>query len=128
MGTSSGTQNAVANVLSRNPVESIIGEKVNCAIIRDLVISSHEQVIEEQRKDPELVHIYRYLENQKIARLMRQNKARTEGTVMSSTSGYNLRPRREEQKWIPNQSMRRRHSKEDQFESDDDEIISTAPT
>ncbi|GFV83617.1 retrovirus-related Pol polyprotein from transposon gypsy, partial [Trichonephila clavipes] len=29
-----GTQNVVANVLSRNPVESIIGEKVNCAITR----------------------------------------------------------------------------------------------
>ncbi|GFW46628.1 retrovirus-related Pol polyprotein from transposon gypsy [Trichonephila clavipes] len=34
-----GTQNAVADVLSRNPVESIIGEKINCAIIRDLVLS-----------------------------------------------------------------------------------------
>ncbi|GFU00691.1 uncharacterized protein TNCV_4818551 [Trichonephila clavipes] len=63
MGTSSGTQNVVANVLSRNPVESIIGEKVNCAIIRDLVLSSREQLIEEQRKDPELSHIYIYLEN-----------------------------------------------------------------
>ncbi|GFS72108.1 retrovirus-related Pol polyprotein from transposon 297 [Trichonephila clavipes] len=41
----------------------IIGEKVNCAIIGDLVLSSHEQLIEEQRKDPELGHIYRYLEN-----------------------------------------------------------------
>ncbi|GFT67075.1 uncharacterized protein TNCV_4313391 [Trichonephila clavipes] len=41
----------------------IIGEKVNCAIIRDLVISSREQLIEEQRTDPELGHIYRYLEN-----------------------------------------------------------------
>ncbi|GFY12420.1 uncharacterized protein TNCV_1798421 [Trichonephila clavipes] len=63
MGTSSGTQNAVADVLPRNPVESIIEEKVNCAIIRDLVLSSREQLIEEQRKDPELGHIYRYLEN-----------------------------------------------------------------
>ncbi|GFU65982.1 transposon Ty3-I Gag-Pol polyprotein [Trichonephila clavipes] len=59
----SGTQNAVADVSSRNPVESIIGEKVNCAIIRDLVLSSREQLIEVQRKDPELGHIYRYLEN-----------------------------------------------------------------
>ncbi|GFS61127.1 retrovirus-related Pol polyprotein from transposon 17.6 [Trichonephila clavipes] len=59
----STTQNAVAEVLSRNPVESIIGKKVNCAIIRDLVLSSLEQLIEEQRKDPELGHIYRYLEN-----------------------------------------------------------------
>ncbi|GFW94211.1 retrovirus-related Pol polyprotein from transposon 297 [Trichonephila clavipes] len=58
-----GTQNAVTDVLSRNPVKSIIGEKVNCAIIRDLVPSSRKQLIEEQRKDPELGHIYRYLEN-----------------------------------------------------------------
>ncbi|GFV98646.1 retrovirus-related Pol polyprotein from transposon 17.6 [Trichonephila clavipes] len=58
-----GTQNAEVGVLSRNPVESIIGEKVHCAIIRDLVLSSREQLIEEQRKDPELGHIYRYLEN-----------------------------------------------------------------
>ncbi|GFU71907.1 retrovirus-related Pol polyprotein from transposon 17.6 [Trichonephila clavipes] len=56
----SDTQNAVADILSRNPVESIIGEKVNCAPIRDLV---REQLIEEQRKDPELGHIYIYLEN-----------------------------------------------------------------
>ncbi|GFU09338.1 retrovirus-related Pol polyprotein from transposon 297 [Trichonephila clavipes] len=47
----------------RNPVESTIGEKVNCAIIRDLELSLLEQLIEEQRKDPELGHIYRYLEN-----------------------------------------------------------------
>ncbi|GFW75684.1 retrovirus-related Pol polyprotein from transposon opus [Trichonephila clavipes] len=45
-----GTQNAVADFLSRNPVESIIGEKVNCAIIRDLALSSREQLSEEQRK------------------------------------------------------------------------------
>ncbi|GFV65722.1 retrovirus-related Pol polyprotein from transposon opus [Trichonephila clavipes] len=59
----SGTQNAVADVLARNPVESIVGEQVNCARIRDLVLSSSERLIEEQRKDPELDHIYRYLEN-----------------------------------------------------------------
>ncbi|GFS97851.1 transposon Tf2-8 polyprotein [Trichonephila clavipes] len=57
-----GTQNALADVLSRNPVESIIGEKVNWAIIRGLVLSSREQLIDEQRKDPESGHIYRYLE------------------------------------------------------------------
>ncbi|GFU63933.1 hypothetical protein TNCV_1939581 [Trichonephila clavipes] len=57
------TQNAVADVLSSNADESIIGEKVNCAIVRDLVLSSREQLIDEQRKDPELGHIYRYLEN-----------------------------------------------------------------
>ncbi|GFX30900.1 hypothetical protein TNCV_4146081 [Trichonephila clavipes] len=59
----SGTQNTVADVLSRNPIESIIGEKVHYAIIRDLVLSSRDQLIEEQRTDPELGHIYRYLEN-----------------------------------------------------------------
>ncbi|GFV23328.1 retrovirus-related Pol polyprotein from transposon 297 [Trichonephila clavipes] len=59
----SRTQNAVADVLSRNPVESIIGEKVNCAIIKDLVLSSREQLIEEQKTDPELGHIYRCLES-----------------------------------------------------------------
>ncbi|GFU79680.1 hypothetical protein TNCV_4036871 [Trichonephila clavipes] len=58
-----GTQNVVADVLSRNSVEGIIGKKVNCAIIRNLVLSSREQLIEEQIKDPELGHIYRYLEN-----------------------------------------------------------------
>ncbi|GFS82344.1 hypothetical protein TNCV_88161 [Trichonephila clavipes] len=59
----SETQNAVAYVLSRNPIESIIGEKVHCAIIRDLVLSSRDQLIEEQRTDPELGPTYRYLEN-----------------------------------------------------------------
>ncbi|GFX34040.1 retrovirus-related Pol polyprotein from transposon 17.6 [Trichonephila clavipes] len=59
----SGTQNAVVDVLSRNPVESTAGENVACAIIRDVVLSSREQLIEEKRRDPELGHIYRYLEN-----------------------------------------------------------------
>ncbi|GFY29874.1 retrovirus-related Pol polyprotein from transposon 297 [Trichonephila clavipes] len=58
-----GTQNTIADILSRKPIESIIGEKVNCAIIRDLVLSSRDQLIEEQKTDPELGHIYRYLEN-----------------------------------------------------------------
>ncbi|GFV71145.1 hypothetical protein TNCV_410281 [Trichonephila clavipes] len=58
-----GTQNTIADVLSRNPIENIVGEKVNCAIIRDLVLSSRDQLIEEQETDPELGHIYRYLEN-----------------------------------------------------------------
>ncbi|GFT90582.1 uncharacterized protein TNCV_2729281 [Trichonephila clavipes] len=55
--------NVVANVSDKNPFESIIGEKVNCAVIRDLVFSSREQLIEEQRTDPELGYIHRYLEN-----------------------------------------------------------------
>ncbi|GFT35444.1 uncharacterized protein TNCV_922611 [Trichonephila clavipes] len=58
-----GTQNTVADVLSRNPIESIIGEKAQCAIIKDLILSSREQLIEELRTDPELGHIYRYPEN-----------------------------------------------------------------
>ncbi|GFX89176.1 retrovirus-related Pol polyprotein from transposon gypsy [Trichonephila clavipes] len=58
-----GTQNTIADILSRNPIESIIGEKVNCAIIRDLVLSSRDQLIEEQKTDPKLGHIYRMLEN-----------------------------------------------------------------
>ncbi|GFS56973.1 hypothetical protein TNCV_4237851 [Trichonephila clavipes] len=58
-----GTQNTIADVLSRNPIQNIIGEKVNCAIIRDLVLSSRAQLIEEQKTDPKLGHIYRYLEN-----------------------------------------------------------------
>ncbi|GFU88333.1 uncharacterized protein TNCV_847261 [Trichonephila clavipes] len=53
--------NVVANVSDKNSVESIIGEKVNCAIIRHLILSSRDQLIEEQRTDPELGHIYRYL-------------------------------------------------------------------
>ncbi|GFV28722.1 uncharacterized protein TNCV_3986721 [Trichonephila clavipes] len=55
--------NVVANVSDNNTIESIIGEKVNCAIIRDLVLLSRDQLIEEQKTDPELGHIYRYLEN-----------------------------------------------------------------
>ncbi|GFU94549.1 uncharacterized protein TNCV_2645351 [Trichonephila clavipes] len=55
--------NVVANVLDNNTVESIIGEKVNCTIIRDLVLLSRDQLKEEQKTDPELGHIYRYLEN-----------------------------------------------------------------
>ncbi|GFX64132.1 hypothetical protein TNCV_2090301 [Trichonephila clavipes] len=51
-----GTQSTIADVLSRNPIESIVGEKVNCAIIRDLVLSSRDQLIE-QKTDP------KYLEN-----------------------------------------------------------------
>ncbi|GFX38219.1 hypothetical protein TNCV_3838181 [Trichonephila clavipes] len=58
-----GTQNVVADILSRSSVESTVGEHVVCAVIRDLVLSSREKLIEEQRRDPDLGHIYRYLEN-----------------------------------------------------------------
>ncbi|GFX73025.1 hypothetical protein TNCV_1704271 [Trichonephila clavipes] len=60
MGTPAGTQNAGVDVLSRNPVKSTAGENVSCAIIKYLALSSREQLIE--RRDPELGHIYRYLE------------------------------------------------------------------
>ncbi|GFV69798.1 uncharacterized protein TNCV_431171 [Trichonephila clavipes] len=69
-----GTQNALADVLSRNPVESTVGKQANCAIIRDLVFSWHEQLIEEQRKVPELGNIFSYLETpDDIAWLIRQH-------------------------------------------------------
>ncbi|GFV82312.1 hypothetical protein TNCV_3443021 [Trichonephila clavipes] len=55
--------NIVANGLDNNTIESIIGDKVNSPIIRNLVLSSRDQLIEEQKTDPELGHIYRYLEN-----------------------------------------------------------------
>ncbi|GFS69786.1 uncharacterized protein TNCV_3006661 [Trichonephila clavipes] len=54
--------NVVANVLDNNTIESIIGESY-WAIIRDLILSSRDQLIEEQKTDPELGHMYRYLEN-----------------------------------------------------------------
>ncbi|GFV91288.1 uncharacterized protein TNCV_898071 [Trichonephila clavipes] len=66
-----GIQNAVANVFSTNPIEIIIGEKVHCAIIRDLVLSLRDQLIEEQRTDPEVISINIW-KTQKIAQLMRQ--------------------------------------------------------
>ncbi|GFX02351.1 retrovirus-related Pol polyprotein from transposon 17.6 [Trichonephila clavipes] len=37
-----GTQNTIADVLSSNPIESIIGERVNCAINRDFGHFRHE--------------------------------------------------------------------------------------
>ncbi|GFS65646.1 retrovirus-related Pol polyprotein from transposon 17.6 [Trichonephila clavipes] len=58
-----GVQNVVADLLSRNPVDSVEGSQISCAAIRALAINSREQFIKEQREDPELGHIYRYLEN-----------------------------------------------------------------
>ncbi|GFV49950.1 retrovirus-related Pol polyprotein from transposon 412 [Trichonephila clavipes] len=58
-----GVQNVVADLLSRNPVDSIEGSQISCAALRALAINSREQFIREQREDPELGHIYRYLEN-----------------------------------------------------------------
>ncbi|GFX24773.1 retrovirus-related Pol polyprotein from transposon 17.6 [Trichonephila clavipes] len=58
-----GIQNVVANVLSRNPVGNLDGSQISCAALRALALNSREQLIREQREDPELGHIYRYLEN-----------------------------------------------------------------
>ncbi|GFX77511.1 retrovirus-related Pol polyprotein from transposon 297 [Trichonephila clavipes] len=58
-----GVQNVVADLISRNPVDSIEGSQISCAALRALAINSREQFIREQREDPELGHIYRYLEN-----------------------------------------------------------------
>ncbi|GFW35950.1 uncharacterized protein TNCV_1927791 [Trichonephila clavipes] len=58
-----GTQNVVADVLSRNPVDNVEGSQISCAAPRALALNSREQLIQEQEEDPELGHIYRYLEN-----------------------------------------------------------------
>ncbi|GFT10490.1 retrovirus-related Pol polyprotein from transposon 17.6 [Trichonephila clavipes] len=58
-----GVQNVVADLLSRNAVDSVEGSQISCAALRALAINSREQFIKEQREDPELGHIYRYLEN-----------------------------------------------------------------
>ncbi|GFY33413.1 retrovirus-related Pol polyprotein from transposon opus [Trichonephila clavipes] len=58
-----GVQNVVANVLSRNPVGNRDGSQISCAAHRAVALNSREQLIQEQREDPELGHIYRYLEN-----------------------------------------------------------------
>ncbi|GFW70754.1 transposon Ty3-I Gag-Pol polyprotein [Trichonephila clavipes] len=39
------------------------GSQISCAALRALALNSREQHIREQREDPELGHIYRYLEN-----------------------------------------------------------------
>ncbi|GFX90489.1 retrovirus-related Pol polyprotein from transposon 412 [Trichonephila clavipes] len=57
-----GVQNVVADVLSRNPVGNMDGSQISCAALRALALNSR-QLIREQREDPELGHIYRYLEN-----------------------------------------------------------------
>ncbi|GFU15972.1 retrovirus-related Pol polyprotein from transposon 17.6 [Trichonephila clavipes] len=59
----SGVQNVVADVLSRNPVGDMDGSQISCAALRALALNSREQLIREQMEDPELGHIYRYLEN-----------------------------------------------------------------
>ncbi|GFY03487.1 hypothetical protein TNCV_3211241 [Trichonephila clavipes] len=50
-----GVQNVVA--------DNMDGSQISCAAVRALALNSREQLIREQREDPELGHIYRYLEN-----------------------------------------------------------------
>ncbi|GFS98011.1 retrovirus-related Pol polyprotein from transposon 297 [Trichonephila clavipes] len=59
----SGIQNVVTNVLPGNPVGNMDGSQISCAALAALALNSREQLIREQREDPELGHIYRYLEN-----------------------------------------------------------------
>ncbi|GFV27033.1 retrovirus-related Pol polyprotein from transposon 17.6 [Trichonephila clavipes] len=59
----SGVETVVADVLSRNPVGNMDGSQISCAALRALALNSREQLIRDQRDDPELGHIYRYLEN-----------------------------------------------------------------
>ncbi|GFV35555.1 retrovirus-related Pol polyprotein from transposon 297 [Trichonephila clavipes] len=57
-----GVQNVVADVLSRNTVDNMDGSQISCAALRALALNSREQIIREQGEDPELGHIYHYLE------------------------------------------------------------------
>ncbi|GFX69855.1 retrovirus-related Pol polyprotein from transposon 17.6 [Trichonephila clavipes] len=54
-----GVQNVVTDVLSRNPMGNLDGSQISCAAFRALALNSREQLIQEQRGDPELVQIYR---------------------------------------------------------------------
>ncbi|GFT72804.1 hypothetical protein TNCV_406901 [Trichonephila clavipes] len=58
-----GVQNVVSDVFSWNPVGNMDGSQISCAALRALALNSRDQLIREQREDPELGHIYRYLEN-----------------------------------------------------------------
>ncbi|GFY24453.1 retrovirus-related Pol polyprotein from transposon 297 [Trichonephila clavipes] len=49
MGTSTGVQNVVADVLSRNLVGNLDGSQISCAALRALALNSREQLIREQR-------------------------------------------------------------------------------
>ncbi|GFX51069.1 retrovirus-related Pol polyprotein from transposon 297 [Trichonephila clavipes] len=52
-----GTQNVVADVLSRNPVDNVEKSQISCAALRVLTLNSREQLIQEQWEDPELGHL-----------------------------------------------------------------------
>ncbi|GFU92903.1 uncharacterized protein TNCV_2080491 [Trichonephila clavipes] len=53
MGTSTGVQNVVADVLSRNPVGNMDGSQISCAALRVLALNSREPLIREQRENPD---------------------------------------------------------------------------
>ncbi|GFX19696.1 retrovirus-related Pol polyprotein from transposon 297 [Trichonephila clavipes] len=48
-----GVQNVVSNVLSRNPTGYFDGSEISCAVRRALALNSREQLIPEQREDPD---------------------------------------------------------------------------
>ncbi|GFY00884.1 retrovirus-related Pol polyprotein from transposon opus [Trichonephila clavipes] len=58
-----GFQNVAADILSRNRVGNMDGSQISCAALRALAINSQKQLIREEGEEPELRHIYRYLEN-----------------------------------------------------------------
>ncbi|GFU18531.1 hypothetical protein TNCV_4175381 [Trichonephila clavipes] len=58
-----GVQIVVADILSRNPVGNMFESQISCAALRAVPLNSRKKLIREQRKDPKLGHIYRYLEN-----------------------------------------------------------------
>ncbi|GFT48581.1 hypothetical protein TNCV_356481 [Trichonephila clavipes] len=83
-----GVQNVVADLLSRNPVDSVEGSQISCAALRALAINSREQFIKEQREDPELGHIYRYLENPddgSVNAMVRVYRPRQSDTISSDS-------------------------------------------
>ncbi|GFV90651.1 hypothetical protein TNCV_2223671 [Trichonephila clavipes] len=55
------------NILRRlcglNPVDNVEESQISCAALRALAFNSRKQIIQEQREDTELGHIYCYLEN-----------------------------------------------------------------
>ncbi|GFU13625.1 hypothetical protein TNCV_938801 [Trichonephila clavipes] len=58
-----GVQNVVAAVFSRKPVGNMDESQILCAALGALALNSREQLIREQREDPELGRIYRYIKN-----------------------------------------------------------------
>ncbi|GFW68364.1 hypothetical protein TNCV_1211881 [Trichonephila clavipes] len=69
-------------LLSRNPVDNVKGSQISCAVLRALTLNSREQLIQEQREDPELWHIY-YLENPEDGVQLMELYARVDPTILS---------------------------------------------